>query len=190
MIGRIQGTLVDISPDLAVVDVGGVGYEVKMSGRELGGLPSVGREVIVHTHLHVREDQLTLFGFAIASARDLFRILLGASGIGPKIALAMLATLGPDGLRTAILTDDVAALSAVPGIGSRTAQKLVLELRARLDLPDGELSGSGSRLSSVRDALEGLGYASVEIRQAIAGLDSTEPVEDLLRAALQRLGRS
>ncbi len=190
MIGRVQGTLVDRSAAGVLVDIGGVGYELVMSARDLGALPSVGEEVVIHTHLHVREDQMALFGFASASARDLFRVLLGASGIGPKIALAMLATLGPDDLRAAVLTDDVTALSAVPGIGTRTAQKLVLDLRARLDLPEGELPGSDSSLSSVRDALEGLGYASAEIRDAITGLDSAEPLEDLLRAALQRLGRS
>lgn len=190
MIGRVQGTLVDLSAGGVLVDIGGVGYEVKMSARDLGGLPSVGEEVVIHTHLHVREDQMALFGFVTASARDLFRVLLGASGVGPKLALAMLATLGPDDLRAAILTDDVSALSAVPGIGTRTAQKLVLDLRARLDLPDGELPGSGSGLSSVRHALEGLGYASAEIREAITGLDSSQPVEELLRTALQRLGPS
>lgn len=190
MIGRVRGMLADRSAAGVLVDIGGVGYEVMMSPRDLGALPSIGEEVVVHTHLHVREDQMALFGFVDASARDLFRVLLGASGIGPKIALAMLATLGPDELRAAVLTDDVTALTAVPGIGTRTAQKLVLDLRARLDLPDGELPGSDTSLSSVRDALEGLGYASVEIREAMTGLDSAEPVEELLRTALQRLGRS
>jgi len=190
MIGRVQGTLVDRSAAGVLVDVGGIGYELMMSPRDLGELPSIGEEVVIHTHLHVREDQMALFGFVGSSARDLFRVLLGASGLGPKIALAMLATMGPDDLRTAVLTDDVTALSAVPGIGTRTAQKLVLDLRARLDLPDGELPGSDSNLSSVREALEGLGYASAEIREAVAGLESSEPVEDLLRTALQRLGRS
>ena len=190
MIGRIRGTLVDRSAAGVLVEVQGIGYEVMMSSRDLGSLPSVGEEVVIHTHLHVREDQMALFGFGSASARDLFRVLLGASGVGPKLALAMLATLGPDELRAAVLTDDVAALSAVPGIGTRTAQKLVLDLRARLDLPDGVIPGSDSSMSAVRDALEGLGYASVEIREAITGLDSADPVEDLLRAALQRLGGS
>ncbi len=188
MIGRVRGTLVDRSSEGAVVDVAGVGYEILMSGRDLGLLPSVGEEVVVHTHLHVREDQMALYGFTDAGGRDLFRILLGASGIGPKIALAMLATLGQDDLRGAVLTDDVAALTSVPGIGHRTAQKLILDLRARLDLPDGELPPSDSSLAEVHAALEGLGYASNEIKDAISGFDSGDPVEDLLRAALQRLG--
>jgi len=189
MIGRVRGTLVDRSAAGVLVDIGGVGYEVIMSPADLGSLPPIGEEVVIYTHLHVREDQMALFGFVGVSARDLFRVLLGASGIGPKIALAMLATMGPDDLRAAILTDDAAALTAVPGIGTRTAQKLVLDLRARLDLPDGG-RGSDSNLSSIREALDGLGYASAEIREAIAGLDSAEPVEEMLRTALRRLGRS
>jgi Holliday junction DNA helicase RuvA len=188
MIGRVRGTLVDRSTEVALVDVAGVGYQVMMSPQDLFALPSIGQEVVVHTHLHVREDQLALYGFVDSASRDMFIVLLGASGVGPKLALAMLATLGANELRSAVLTDDVAALTAVPGIGTRTAQKLVLELRARLDLPDGALPPSDSTLSSVRDALEGLGYVAQEIREAISGLDAAAPVEELLRSALQRLG--
>lgn len=190
MIGRVRGTLVDRSTEGAVIDVAGVAYEVLMSPRELAALPPLGDEVVVHTHLHVREDQMALYGFVDTAGRNLFRVLIGASGIGPKMGLAMLATLGPDDLRAAVLTDDVAALTAVPGIGTRTAQKLILELRSRLELPEGDLPAGDGSLASVRDALEGLGYASVEIRDAVAGLDASEPVEELLRSALQRLGKS
>ena len=191
MIARVRGTLVDRSTEGAVVDVAGVGYQVTMTARDLAALPSIGQEVVIHTHLHVREDVLALYGFGDAAGRDLFAILLGASGIGPKIAVAMLATLGVDGLRAAVLTDDVPALTAVPGIGTRTAQKLILDLRGRLDLPDGVLpGGSDSSLSAVRDALEGLGYGTTEIREAMSGLDTTHPLDQLLRSALQRLGRA
>ncbi|NIS31602.1 MAG: Holliday junction branch migration protein RuvA, partial [Actinobacteria bacterium] len=112
----------------ALVDVGGVAYEILMAPNDVGDLPSVGEEVVVHTHLYVREDVQVLYGFTDATGRNLFRTLLGASGVGPKIALGMLATLGADGLRAAVVTDDVAGLTAVPGIGTRTAQKLILEL--------------------------------------------------------------
>jgi holliday junction DNA helicase RuvA len=191
VIARVRGTLVDRSAERAVVDVAGVGYQVTMTARDLAALPSIGQEVVIHTHLHVREDVLALYGFVDAAGRDLFGILLGASGIGPKIAVAMLATLGADGLRAAVLTDDVPALTAVPGIGTRTAQKLILDLRGRLDLPDGVLpGGSDSSLSAVRDALEGLGYGTTEIRDAMSGLDATHPLDQLLRSALQRLGRA
>lgn len=189
MIGRLRGTLVERSVDSVVVDVSGVGYEVAMAGNDLGQLPGLGEEVVVHTHLYVREDQMTLFGFSESTGRNLFRVLLGASGIGPKIALAMLDTLGPDELRTAVLTDDVSALTAVPGIGNRTAQKLILDLRGRFDMPDGALPGDGSGgVAEVREALEGLGYGANEIREALAGIDTSGSVPDVLRAALQKLG--
>jgi Holliday junction DNA helicase RuvA len=191
MIGRLRGTVVDRTAEGVLIDVEGVGYEVGMSPRDLPGVPALGEAMVIHTHLHVREDLMALYGFLDAESRNVFRLLLGASGVGPKIALAMLATLGSDGLRSAVLTDDVAALTAVPGIGTRTGQKLILELRPKLEIPDGVLpGGSGSPVGSVRDALEGLGYAATEIRDAMSGLDTDEPVEDLLRAALQRLGRT
>jgi Holliday junction DNA helicase RuvA len=188
MIGRLTGTLAGRGADAIVVDVGGVGYQVAVSPRHLAELPPVGEEVVVHTHLHVREDQLALFGFPSGDERDLFRVLLGASGVGPKVALAILATLPPPALRRAVLADDTATLTTVPGIGPRTAQRLVIDLRARLDLPDGEVVGGGSVLAEVRGALEGLGYQASEIREALAGLDGAGDAADLLRAALQRLG--
>ena len=190
MIGRLRGTLAERSGESILVDVGGVGYEVAVTPRDLTALPAVGEEVVIHTYLHVREDQLGLFGFAEVSSRNLFRLLLGASGVGPKLGLAMLATLGPNELRAAVVSDDVAALTAVPGIGTRTAQKLILELRARLELPEGELPSADTAMASLRQALEGLGYGQGEIREATSGLDADEPVEDLLRTALQRLGGS
>lgn len=190
MIGRVRGTLVERSGDGIVVDVGGVGYEVMMAASDLAALPPIGEDIVVHTHLHVREDQMALYGFTEHSSRDLFRILLGASGVGPKMALAMLATLGPDDLRAAVLADDVAALTAVPGIGTRTAQKLILDLRSRLDMPLGDLPGGETTVGAVREALEGLGYAPGEITDALSGLDGTVSPESLLRSALQRLGRS
>lgn len=187
MIGRIRGTLVGRSASEALVDVAGVGYEIAMPGRDLGALPALGEEVVVHTHLHVREDLLALFGFATVQARDLFRELITVNGVGPKLALAILATLTPDRLRMALVSEDVDALVAVPGIGKRSAQKLILDLRARLDL-EPVLSGGGA-LAEVRDALEGLGYGSPEIRDVLSGLDADGRVDDLLRSALQRLGR-
>jgi Holliday junction DNA helicase RuvA len=189
VIGRLRGMVVSKGIDAAVVDVAGVGYEVALSPRSLGELPAVGEEVVVHTHLHVREDQMSLFGFCSEDERDLFRVLLGASGVGPKLALAMLGSLRPTELRRAVVTEDVDALTLVPGIGKRSAQKLVLELRARLELPEAEMLGGGSALAEVRDALEGLGYQAAEIREALNGLPADGEIEDLLRGALQRLGR-
>ena len=118
----------------------------------------------------------------------MFRLLLGTSGVGPRLALAVLGTMSPDRVRAAILAEDVDALVAVPGIGKRSAQKLVLDLRARMALPPGDIPADGS-LGAVRGALENLGYAPTEIREAVDGLEGDD-VEGLLRAALQRLGRA
>ena len=189
MIGRLRGILVERLPGGAVVDVGGVGYEVAMPPREVSGLPPVGEEVVVHTHLHVREDQLALYGFGTGEARDLFRLLISTAGVGPKLGLAILATLTPDQVRAAVAAEDVDLLATVPGIGKRSAQKMILDLRARLEVADSGLHGSTGSLPEVRLALEGLGYSATEIRRALEGLDPEGGVEELLRAALQRMGR-
>ena len=187
MIGRLRGTLVARSAEGVTVEAGGVGYEIAMPVRDLAALPPIGDEVVVHTHLHVREDQMALFGFAEEDGRTVFRHLIAASGVGPKLALAILGALGPDRIRTAIAAEDVDTLTTVPGIGTRSAQKLVLDLRARLAMPTGGIPTTGG-LAAVRAALEGLGYAAAEIREAVDGLHG-EDVEGMLRAALQRLGR-
>lgn len=192
MIGRLRGTLVAKAGEAVVLDVNGVGYEIAVTPRSLVVLPAVGEEAVLHTHLHVREDQLALFGFPAEAERDLFRLLLGASGVGPKVALAISATLAPDELRRAVLSDDADTLQTVPGIGKRSAQKLILELRPRLDMPDGELpgaTGGSSSLAEVRAALEALGYQPAEIKTAVAVLPVEGEVEDLLRAALRSLGQ-
>jgi Holliday junction DNA helicase RuvA len=171
-----------------LIEVGGIGYDVAVPVRTLVELPGVGEDAVLHTHLHVREDQLALYGFAGADDRDLFRLLLGISGVGPKVALAILSTMDADELRGVVATEDAAALTAVPGIGKRSAQKLLLELRPKLELPDGELDPSGPR-SEVRAALEGLGYQPDEIGSVLRGLPDDLPVEDLLKRSLQTLGR-
>jgi len=189
MIGRLRGVLAARTAAGVVVDVAGVGYEVALTPRDAAALPPVGEEVVVHTHLHVREDAMALYGFAAEEGRDLFRDLIGTSGVGPKLALAILATMTPDQLRLSLATEDVDSLTAVPGIGKRSAQKLILDLRGRLALPDGDLISAGGSAAEVRGALEGLGYAPAEIRRALDGLDAGQESADLLRAALQRLGR-
>lgn len=189
MIGRLRGVVAEKSPAGVLLDVAGVGYEMAVPPRALVELPGIGDEAVLHTHLHVREDAMALYGFSSEDQRDLFRLLLGISGVGPKVALAILGTMTPDDLRRAVLTDDAAALTAVPGIGKRSAQKLLLELRPKLELPDSELAPSNSPLAEVRSALEGLGYQGDEIRLALAELPDTDEVESLLRKALQTLGR-
>lgn len=188
MIGRLRGTLVGVGPMGVVIDVGGVGYEVAMASSGFVDLPPTGEEAVIHTHLHVREDQLAFFGFTSVGDRDLFRLLIGVSGVGPKVALAILDTMSGDDLKRAVVTDDVTALTAVPGIGKRSAQKLLLELRPRLDVPDA-MTGAPGAMAETRVALESLGYQSDEIRVAMKDLSSDLPVEELVRRSLQQLGR-
>lgn len=189
MIGRLRGLLAAKRRDGVVLDVNGIGYEVAVTPRGLAGLPGVGEEVVLHTHLYVREDQVALFGFATEERRDLFRLLLGLSGVGPKVALAVLATMEPEELRRVVAAEDADALTAIPGIGKRTSQKLMLELKGRLELVDMHVSSTGGPSSEVRDALSGLGYGADEIRDAMRHLPVDLPVEELLRLSLRELGR-
>lgn len=189
MIGRLRGTMVAKRPDGVVVEVGGVGYELSVTVRDLAELPGVGEEIVLHTHLHVREDAMVLFGFSTDRGRDFFRVVLTAPGVGPKLALAMLSTLDVDELHGAIVGEDIDALTVVPGIGKRSAQKMILELKPKLvDMPVGSVAGASSARPQVRDALEGLGYTANEIRTAMESVDGTLPVAEQIRSALQVLG--
>lgn len=179
-----------------VVDVAGVGYRVSVSPATAVALGSVGDEVVVHTHLHVREDALTLFGFATAEARDCFESLLGAHGVGPGLALAILSVHGPGELRRVVFEGDLDALTLVPGVGRKTAARLLLELKSRLDVPDGAAPGAafegaaGSSRAEVRAALAALGYQPDEVRRAMGELPAEGDLQSLVRTALQALGAS
>ena len=188
MIGRLRGTLVDKSDGSVVVEVGGVGYIVAVTPRTLMNLPPRGEQAVLHTHLHVREDQLSLFGFDTTEDKDLFALLLGVSGVGPKVGLAILATMTPDQLRMAVVSGDTAALTAVPGIGKRSAEKLMVELRPKMEASINTTTGSGP-MSDVREALSGLGYGPDEIRDTLATMPHDLPIEDLLKRSLQQLGK-
>lgn len=189
MIGRIRGIVAHRGTDNVVIDVHGIGYQIAVTPRTLSELPPVGDEAVLHTHLHVREDQLALFGFASMADKDVFGMLLGVSGVGPKVALAILGTMSYDQLQIAVSSDDLDALTAVPGIGRRSAQKLLLELKPRFDLADSVIEASGP-LSEVREALSGLGYAPEEIRGTLADMPSDLPVEEMLRRSLRALGKA
>ncbi len=189
MIGRVRGTVVHRAPGSVVLEAAGVGYEIAITPRALAELPSLGEEAVVHTHLYVREDQQALYGFSSDQERDVFRVLLGASGVGPKLAMAILATLPPAELRRAVGADDVTALEAVPGVGKRTAQKLILELRPRLELGEGGLPSDGNGLAEVRDALEALGFGVPEIREALREVPPDASTQESLQRALQALGK-
>ncbi len=188
MIGRIRGVLVASHDGLVTVDVGGVGYEIHMTPRNLASLPGIGEEVVIHTHTHVREDELSLYGFDTDAERNLFRVLLSASGVGTKVGMAMLGTMSPEDIMRAISAEDADALTVVPGIGKRGAQRIVLELGPKLTGHEIEVLAS-SNSASVRSALETLGYSTEEINTVINDVDPTGTVEIQVRDALRSLGR-
>ncbi len=189
MIGRLRGVLVAKAESGVVIEVGGVGYEVNVTPRDLISLPGLGEEIVLHTHLAVREDNMALYGFDGRASRDMFRILLGASGVGPALGMAILSTLRPLDLRHAVATDDVAALVAAPGIGKRKAEKLILDLRPKLGSMV-ESSTSSSEVAKVREALESLGYLAAEVRAVLEEIPLTGSVEEMVRSALQLMGRN
>lgn len=203
MIGSLRGRLLHRASDEVLVEVAGVGYRCSVSPSTVLALGAVGDEVFVHVHHHVREDAQTLYGFAALDERVAFEALLGAHGVGPALALAILSVHSPDALRRALADDDVAALCLVPGVGRKTAARLLVELKSRLDVPDldpagtaiaahAHGNGNGSApptpRAEVRDALAGLGYGPDEVRDALAALpdDVADPAA-LLRTALRSL---
>jgi Holliday junction DNA helicase RuvA len=190
VIGSIRGTVIERTPTGEVlVEVGGVGYRAHVPA---GALPALhpGDSTFLFTHLHVREDAMVLYGFPTRDERDTFEALIGTTGVGPKLALAMLSVHSPSALRRALLEDDLAALTMVPGVGKRTAQRLLVELKTRLAVPELDITdGDGSRSprAEVRAALAGLGYAPDEVRDVVAQLPEEGSVEELLREALKLL---
>jgi Holliday junction DNA helicase RuvA len=187
MIGCLRGTVAAREGDRIILDVGGVGYEIHVTPKTAAAAGQQGETVTVFTHLHVRDDALVLFGFGTAADRELFRVLLGAQGVGPRVALAILGVFSADALRSAVASEDVDALTQVPGIGKRTAQRIVLDLRPRLADIEAELVESSG--GQVRQALEQLGYSASEIREALGAVDAESPVTEQIRSALRVLGR-
>ncbi len=201
MIAFVSGQVAALAPDAAVVEVGGIGMAVQCTPNTLSTL-RIGRQAKLATSLVVREDSLTLYGFADDDERQTFELLQTASGVGPRLAQAMLAVHSPDALRRAVATGDEKALTAVPGIGKKGAQKLLLELKDRL----GEPVGTGGRVGApvtagwrdqLHAALVGLGYATREADEAVAAVtpqaeaaEGTPQVGQLLKAALQTLNRA
>ena len=186
MIGSLTGIVQHIDGDGVLLAVAGVGYQVAMTSRALEQLSGAEGEVTVFTHLHVREDVLALYGFLSPLDRQLFRTLISASGVGPKVGLAVLASMTSDDVRMAVANDDADAFTVVPGIGKRTAQKLVLELRPKLAAMESEIIGSTSEAGQVRMALEGLGFTGAEIAEALKTVDRTAPVGEQVRQALKQ----
>jgi len=190
VIAFLTGRVAARSAAQALLDVGGVGYRLLMSTASLAELPAVGDEATVHTYLHVREEELTLYGFTTEDERDVFERLIAVNGVGPKVALAVLSSLRPDALRSAIARDDVALLSTVPGIGKKTAQRLLIELKDALGAPDlGPSAGAvGAASAEARDALLAMGFTSAEINIALRDAPDSASAETLLKGALKALG--
>jgi holliday junction DNA helicase RuvA len=184
VISRLRGAPAGRTLDGLVVDVGGVGYLVSATPSVLRRADGAS-EVTVETYLHVREDALQLYGFADAAERSLFVQLLGVSGIGPKVALAVVSSASPEELQRAIALNDSARFQAIPGIGKKTAERIVLELEGSIAEAIPVAAGGATRELVARDALVELGYSLVEAEQALAGVDPDLPAEERVREALR-----
>jgi holliday junction DNA helicase RuvA len=193
MISRLRGRPVGPSADGLVVEVGGVGYLVAASAATLRNAADAGREheVVVETYLHVREDALQLYGFADAAERELFVHLLTVNGVGPKVALAIVSGSSAAELRRAIALEDIARFQAIPGIGKKIAERIVLELKGKLGTEGVTAISAATPVDrqgelTARDALVELGYTVVEAEQALAGIDPELPAEERVRLALRQ----
>ena len=199
MISYIRGELAAVETEKVIVDVGGVGYGIYMPGQAMGLLPQPGNEVKIHTYLNVREDAMQLFGFLTRDDLEVFKLVIGVSGIGPKGGLSILSHLTPDDLRFAVLSGDVKAISAAPGIGKKTAEKLIIELKDKLNIEDVLTHAADSSAAAVPvnnggiqseavQALVALGYGSTESLRAVKQVElDNATVEDVRKEALKKM---
>ncbi len=198
MIASLRGTLLESSGSACVIEAGGVGYLVQVSAHTARALPGAGRPVFLHTRQVVREDALALFGFAEREELRLFDLLIGVSGVGPKVALAVLSGLKPDALARAIRTEQIGALTAIPGIGRKTAERLIVELRDKLEAGpapsrEGGVLPRGDQYEDAVAALTTLGYTAAQARDAVrkaSASDAELSLEELVRRALVLLGKA
>ena len=193
----VNGTVAEIGPNLAVIDCGGVGYACATTNYTLAQLKR-GEQAKLYTYLHVREEIFDLYGFSTQAELSSFKMLLGVSGVGPKVALAILSSGTPDQLALSIVTGDEKSLTGVPGIGKKIAQRIILELKDKLakeqtgfDARMGTLSPipAGGKTQEAASALAVLGYSSQEISAALKGVDAALPVEEMIRIALKKMAR-
>lgn len=194
MIGRVQGTILEKTQQQVVVDVHGLGYEVDIPLTTYFQLGDAGAGIVLFTHLVVREDAQLLFGFATAAERELFRLLIKVNGVGPKLAVAILSGVDTHAFARCIQNNDVKTLTSLPGVGKKTAERLIIELRDRL--PSSPEVGSVARtivedfMTDAETALIGLGYKPQEAARALAQVeDQSAGVETLIRQALKNLGK-
>lgn len=201
MIAYVKGELAIIEEDKVIVEVNGIGYQIFMPVQAIGLLPNVGEEIRLHTYMHVKEDAMQLFGFLTKDDLKVFKLLITVSGIGPKGALSILSQLSPDDLRFAIMANDIKAIASAPGIGKKTAEKLIVELRDKLTIEEvlnrdtsvGEVQRidgySNEMQAEAIQALVALGYGSTEATKAVKKVNVSESttVETLLKDALKNM---
>ncbi len=202
MITYLKGTVAEVTETKVVVEVNRIGFQISVSLRDAQAMPRRGEEVKIYTYLNVKEDAMQLFGFLDRDDLEMFRLLLNVSGIGPKAALGILSALTADDLRFAVLADDVKAISKAPGIGGKTAQKLILELKDRLKLEDAfekklasttagkaEHTGADEAMSEAVEALIALGYSSADALRAVRRAETEEGMdtETILKLALKQM---
>lgn len=194
MIAQLTGTLTHKSPQQLVLDVGGVGYAIIVSLNTFSMLPEEGKDISLAVHTYVREDQLVLYGFSSAEEKEMFGKLIAVSGIGPKVALAILSGLPPAHLATAITTEDAARLNAIPGVGKKTAERIIVDLKDKLSrdgkLPEAvRLDSGGTTYHDALSALTNLGYTRVAAEKALRTIDWSEnpALETSIRTALKEL---
>lgn len=198
MYSYIRGELAEINSDHIVLDVNGIGYQIYIPTNTLNYLPSIGEMVKIHTYLYIREDAMMLYGFLTRDDLDMFKMLITVSGIGPKGGLGILSTLSTDDLRFAVLSDDAKAIAKAPGIGAKTAQRVIIDLKDKMSLEEAfekKLEHTTNKVlpenNSIKNdavlALNALGYSSTESLKAVSKVEITEDmdVEDVLKAALK-----
>ena len=192
MIVSVRGVFEAVGPDWVHLHVGGVTLQIFVPPAVIGELGPIGGRVRLFTHLRVREEQPVMYGFNSSASLSLFQLLTGVSGVGPRLALALLSTLGSARLHQAIATADIAALNAAPGVGRRTASRLVLELKGKLEVDEEEAAAPAGDAVEVIAALTALGYSTSEARKAVTNLDNSPELtlEDRVRLALQQFGGS
>ena len=202
MIAFLKGTIEDITENSLVLDVNGIGYEVLVPGQLLDMLEGIGQELKIYTYMQVREDAVVLFGFLTRDDLAMFKMLIGVNGVGPKAGLGILSALGTEELRFAVLADDAKRIAKAPGIGAKTAQKIILELKDKLDLAEvfeqnlnadrqqeAAVSAGSDMVQDAVEALVALGYGSTEALRAVRAVkaDTVADSEQLLKEALKHM---
>jgi Holliday junction DNA helicase RuvA len=201
MIAYLKGIVVDVSPSRLILDVNNVGYQIFISPREASAMPGCGEEVMIYTYLDVKEDAMHLFGFLSPDDLEMYRMLLGVNGVGPKAALGILSVLTADDIRFAVLADDAKTIAKAPGIGAKTAKKLILDLKDKLSLEEAfekkmehtaqtaAAAGADDARSEAVQALAALGYSSSDALRAVNHVEITEDMdtETILKLALKQM---